>query len=152
MIFAPPESSRGRLDSRLGLHKGHMFFLSLTGCPHSIYFEEDSSMDACRRQPPLMDIYSILIRWSEDVRSPTGLSSFYQIAIRGCFWSYTSCQDTLKNGRITVQLCNIWGVEQTRTGGISLERWDKVHFIGIDECVQCEAPKICLLAYKPQEL
>jgi hypothetical protein len=89
-------------------------------------------------------------RLSEDVRSPTGLSSFYQIAIWEGFFCYSSCQDTLKNGRITVQLCNIWGVEQTRTGGISLERWDKLHFIGIDGCVQCEAPKICLLVYKPQ--
>lgn len=31
---------------KLGLHKGHMFFLALTNCPHSIYFEEDSSMEA----------------------------------------------------------------------------------------------------------
>jgi len=31
---------------KLGLYKGHMNFLSLTECPHTIYFEEDSSMEA----------------------------------------------------------------------------------------------------------
>jgi len=31
---------------KLGLYKGHMNFLALTECPHSIYFEEDSSMEA----------------------------------------------------------------------------------------------------------
>eukprot|EP00933_Yihiella_yeosuensis_P017850 TRINITY_DN14845_c0_g1_i1.p1 TRINITY_DN14845_c0_g1~~TRINITY_DN14845_c0_g1_i1.p1 ORF type:complete len:435 (-),score=93.30 TRINITY_DN14845_c0_g1_i1:133-1437(-) len=31
---------------KLGLYKGHMNFLALTDCPHSIYFEEDSSMEA----------------------------------------------------------------------------------------------------------
>merc|ERR1719159_1716106 len=31
---------------KIGLYKGHMNFLSLTECPHSIYFEEDSSMEA----------------------------------------------------------------------------------------------------------
>merc|ERR1719253_1243907 len=30
----------------IGLYKGHMMFLSLKDCPHSIYFEEDSSMEA----------------------------------------------------------------------------------------------------------
>jgi len=31
---------------KIGLYKGHMHFLALTECPHSIYFEEDSSMEA----------------------------------------------------------------------------------------------------------
>merc|ERR1740138_1842680 len=31
---------------KLGLYKGHMHFLALTECPHSIYFEADSSMEA----------------------------------------------------------------------------------------------------------
>jgi len=31
---------------KLGLYKGHAHFLALTNCPHSIYFEEDSSMEA----------------------------------------------------------------------------------------------------------
>eukprot|EP00930_Biecheleria_cincta_P058110 TRINITY_DN43961_c0_g1_i1.p1 TRINITY_DN43961_c0_g1~~TRINITY_DN43961_c0_g1_i1.p1 ORF type:complete len:459 (+),score=94.36 TRINITY_DN43961_c0_g1_i1:71-1378(+) len=31
---------------KLGLFKGHMNFLALTECPHSIYFEEDASMEA----------------------------------------------------------------------------------------------------------
>lgn len=31
---------------KLGLHKGHMNFLALTDCAQSIYFEEDSSMEA----------------------------------------------------------------------------------------------------------
>eukprot|EP00425_Heterocapsa_triquetra_P016371 CAMPEP_0195153132 /NCGR_PEP_ID=MMETSP0448-20130528/182992_1 /TAXON_ID=66468 /ORGANISM="Heterocapsa triquestra, Strain CCMP 448" /LENGTH=625 /DNA_ID=CAMNT_0040191899 /DNA_START=84 /DNA_END=1962 /DNA_ORIENTATION=- len=30
----------------MGLYKGHMHFLSLKECPHSIYFEADSSMEA----------------------------------------------------------------------------------------------------------
>jgi len=30
----------------IGLYKGHMMFLALKECPHSIYFEEDSSMEA----------------------------------------------------------------------------------------------------------
>jgi len=31
---------------KIGLYKGHMHFLALTECPHSIYFEADSSMEA----------------------------------------------------------------------------------------------------------
>eukprot|EP00746_Dinoflagellata_sp_MGD_P000649 gnl/MRDRNA2_/MRDRNA2_101164_c0_seq1.p1 gnl/MRDRNA2_/MRDRNA2_101164_c0~~gnl/MRDRNA2_/MRDRNA2_101164_c0_seq1.p1 ORF type:complete len:445 (-),score=90.40 gnl/MRDRNA2_/MRDRNA2_101164_c0_seq1:309-1643(-) len=31
---------------KIGLYKGHMHFLALTDCPHSIYFEEDASMEA----------------------------------------------------------------------------------------------------------
>jgi len=31
---------------KLGLYRGHMNFLALTDCPHTIYFEEDSSMEA----------------------------------------------------------------------------------------------------------
>merc|ERR1719321_2649743 len=31
---------------KIGLYKGHMNFHSLTECPHSIYFEEDASMEA----------------------------------------------------------------------------------------------------------
>jgi len=31
---------------KIGLYKGHMHFLALTECPHSLYFEEDSSMEA----------------------------------------------------------------------------------------------------------
>lgn len=31
---------------KFGLYKGHMNFLALTDCPHSIYFEADSSMEA----------------------------------------------------------------------------------------------------------
>jgi argininosuccinate synthase len=31
---------------KVGLYKGHMHFLALTECPHSIYFEADSSMEA----------------------------------------------------------------------------------------------------------
>merc|ERR1719473_991725 len=30
---------------KIGLYKGHMHFMSLTECPHSIYFEADSSME-----------------------------------------------------------------------------------------------------------
>jgi len=31
---------------KIGLYKGHMHFLAITECPHSIYFEADSSMEA----------------------------------------------------------------------------------------------------------
>jgi argininosuccinate synthase len=31
---------------KIGLYRGHMHFLALTECPHSIYFEEDASMEA----------------------------------------------------------------------------------------------------------
>jgi len=31
---------------KIGLYKGHMHFHALTECPHSIYFEEDASMEA----------------------------------------------------------------------------------------------------------
>merc|ERR1712060_577825 len=31
---------------KIGLYKGNMYFLSLTDCPHSVYFEQDSSMEA----------------------------------------------------------------------------------------------------------
>jgi len=31
---------------KLGLYRGHIHFLSLVDCPHSIYFEADSSMEA----------------------------------------------------------------------------------------------------------
>jgi len=38
---------------KLGLYKGHMAFLSLTDCPHSIYFEADSSMEASEGLNPV---------------------------------------------------------------------------------------------------
>jgi len=38
---------------KLGLHKGHMNFLALTDCPHSIYFEADSSMEASEGLNPV---------------------------------------------------------------------------------------------------
>mmetsp|Transcript_7914 Transcript_7914/g.18643 ORF Transcript_7914/g.18643 Transcript_7914/m.18643 type:complete len:437 (-) Transcript_7914:62-1372(-) len=38
---------------KLGLHKGHMLFLSLTECPHSVYFEADSSMEASEGLNPV---------------------------------------------------------------------------------------------------
>jgi len=38
---------------KLGLYKGHMLFLSLTDCPHSIYFEADSSMEASEGLNPV---------------------------------------------------------------------------------------------------
>merc|ERR1712151_330193 len=38
---------------KLGLYKGHIFFLSLTECPHSIYFEADSSMEASEGLNPV---------------------------------------------------------------------------------------------------
>merc|ERR1711941_23792 len=31
---------------KLGLYKGHVLFLALTDCPHSIYYEADASMEA----------------------------------------------------------------------------------------------------------
>mmetsp|Transcript_39771 Transcript_39771/g.93698 ORF Transcript_39771/g.93698 Transcript_39771/m.93698 type:complete len:437 (-) Transcript_39771:200-1510(-) len=31
---------------KVGMYKGHMHFLSLKDCPHTIYFEEDASMEA----------------------------------------------------------------------------------------------------------
>jgi argininosuccinate synthase len=31
---------------KLGLYKGNAYFLSLTECPHNLYFEEDASMEA----------------------------------------------------------------------------------------------------------
>merc|ERR1712050_116055 len=31
---------------KMGLYKGNMYFVSLTECPHSVYFEQDSSMEA----------------------------------------------------------------------------------------------------------
>merc|ERR1719409_2022256 len=37
----------------IGLYKGHMHFLSLTECPHSIYFEADSSMEASEGLNPV---------------------------------------------------------------------------------------------------
>merc|ERR1712190_710634 len=38
---------------KLGLYKGHAHFLSLTDCPHSIYFEADSSMEASEGLNPV---------------------------------------------------------------------------------------------------
>merc|ERR1712032_1379115 len=38
---------------KLGLYKGHINFLSLTKCPHSIYFEADSSMEASEGLNPV---------------------------------------------------------------------------------------------------
>jgi len=38
---------------KVGLHKGHVMFLSLTECPHSIYFEADSSMEASEGLNPV---------------------------------------------------------------------------------------------------
>merc|ERR1712222_210311 len=38
---------------KVGLFKGHIFFLSLTECPHSIYFEADSSMEASEGLNPV---------------------------------------------------------------------------------------------------
>eukprot|EP00668_Euglena_longa_P011197 GGOE01013580.1.p1 GENE.GGOE01013580.1~~GGOE01013580.1.p1 ORF type:complete len:428 (-),score=88.80 GGOE01013580.1:238-1521(-) len=37
---------------KLGLFKGNAYFLSLTDCPHSIYFEEDASMEASKGLNP----------------------------------------------------------------------------------------------------
>merc|ERR1712137_279092 len=39
-IWQLVEPATGTL--KVGLQKGHVLFLSLTDCPHSIYFEEDS--------------------------------------------------------------------------------------------------------------
>lgn len=38
---------------KVGLHKGHVLFLALTDCPHSIYFEADSSMEASEGLNPV---------------------------------------------------------------------------------------------------
>eukprot|EP00929_Paragymnodinium_shiwhaense_P029743 TRINITY_DN1698_c0_g1_i2.p2 TRINITY_DN1698_c0_g1~~TRINITY_DN1698_c0_g1_i2.p2 ORF type:complete len:433 (+),score=110.92 TRINITY_DN1698_c0_g1_i2:59-1357(+) len=38
---------------KLGLYKGHMNFLALTDCKHSIYFEEDASMEASKGLNPV---------------------------------------------------------------------------------------------------
>lgn len=38
---------------KLGLYKGHMHFLALSNCPHSIYFEADSSMEASEGLNPV---------------------------------------------------------------------------------------------------
>merc|ERR1711972_855431 len=38
---------------KLGLYKGHAHFLSLIDCPHSIYFEADSSMEASEGLNPV---------------------------------------------------------------------------------------------------
>jgi argininosuccinate synthase len=38
---------------KLGLYKGHMLFLSLTDCPHSIYYEDDASMEASKGLNPV---------------------------------------------------------------------------------------------------
>jgi len=38
---------------QVGLYKGHMHFLALTECPHSIYFEADSSMEASEGLNPV---------------------------------------------------------------------------------------------------
>merc|ERR1719321_1752199 len=38
---------------KLGLYKGNMYFLALTDCAHSIYFEEDASMEASEGLNPV---------------------------------------------------------------------------------------------------
>merc|ERR1711865_452514 len=38
---------------KLELYKGHMYFMALTDCPHSIYFEADSSMEASEGLNPV---------------------------------------------------------------------------------------------------
>lgn len=38
---------------KLGLLQGHILFLALTDCPHSIYFEADSSMEASEGLNPV---------------------------------------------------------------------------------------------------
>jgi argininosuccinate synthase len=38
---------------KIGLLKGHMNFLSLVNCPHSLYFEEDASMEASEGLNPV---------------------------------------------------------------------------------------------------
>merc|ERR1712007_409641 len=38
---------------KLGLFKGHILFLALIDCPHSIYFEADSSMEASEGLNPV---------------------------------------------------------------------------------------------------
>merc|ERR1719499_1486330 len=38
---------------KLGLYKGHVHFLALTDCPHTIYFEADSSMEASEGLNPV---------------------------------------------------------------------------------------------------
>merc|ERR1712157_595031 len=38
---------------KIGLFKGNMYFLSLLDCPHSVYFEADSSMEASEGLNPV---------------------------------------------------------------------------------------------------
>merc|ERR1719145_408689 len=39
-------AARANGTVKMGLYKGNMYFISLTECPHSVYFESDSSMEA----------------------------------------------------------------------------------------------------------
>merc|ERR1712099_218754 len=50
-IWQLAEPSDGTV--KISLYKGHMHFLSLTDCPHSVYFEADSSMEASEGLNPV---------------------------------------------------------------------------------------------------
>merc|ERR1711979_103416 len=50
-VWQLAEPAKGTV--KLGLYKGHAHFLSLTDCPHSIYFEADSSMEASEGLNPV---------------------------------------------------------------------------------------------------
>merc|ERR1711972_970643 len=50
-VWQLAEPAKGTV--KLGLYKGHASFLSLTDCPHSIYFEADSSMEASEGLNPV---------------------------------------------------------------------------------------------------
>mmetsp|Transcript_46439 Transcript_46439/g.85053 ORF Transcript_46439/g.85053 Transcript_46439/m.85053 type:complete len:434 (+) Transcript_46439:73-1374(+) len=43
-IWQLAEPAKGKV--KVGLYKGHIHFVALTDCPHSIYFEADASMEA----------------------------------------------------------------------------------------------------------
>ena len=119
---ARPPTQKFSSTLRLGLHKGHMFFLSLTGCPHSIYFEEDSSMDAWRQKGS---------GWRLPGIGPNQLvcKLISKCHVGKLFLGIPHVKTPWKIGRRTLELCNEWRVEQTRMGRISLERWDKLHKI-----------------------
>jgi len=50
-VWQLAEPAKGTV--KLGMYKGHSHFLSLTDCPHSIYFEADSSMEASEGLNPV---------------------------------------------------------------------------------------------------
>merc|ERR1712113_755234 len=53
LLLAMKEKGCTVLTVKIGLYKGHMHFLSLTDCPHSVYFEADSSMEASEGLNPV---------------------------------------------------------------------------------------------------